>query len=135
VTEKRKGPAPGTRGEAANNAGERSPNHTKTEPPGFCLLRYAPPGGKPFHIRLSPAALEMVEALRRAPASRFDLVKRRPRLGLSGPQAIERLRKAGVQIESEWLKGVDRNGRAGSLRSLLPAWARAGGDLCMTSWN
>jgi hypothetical protein len=74
-------------------------------------LRYAPPGGKPLHIRLSPGALEMVEALRSAPASRFELMKRRPRLGLSGPQAIERLRKAGIEIESEWLKGEDRTGR------------------------
>jgi len=112
MPDRTKSPAPGNRGEAqSKNAGKRSQNHTKTGGPGFCLLRYAPPNGKPVHIRLSPAALEMVEALRRAPASRFDLVQRRPRLGLSGPQAIERLRKAGIEIESEWLKGKDRDGR------------------------
>ena len=33
MTDQRKGPAPGTRGEAANNAGERSHNYTKTARP------------------------------------------------------------------------------------------------------
>jgi len=111
MADQRKSPAPGNRGEAqSKNAGERSTNHTKVGRSGCCMLRYAPPGGKPFHVRLGATDSEMLEALRCAPSSRLDLMKRRPRLGLSAPQAIERLRKAGLDIESEWIKGKDGQG-------------------------
>jgi hypothetical protein len=111
MADRRKGPAPGTRGEAANNAGERSPNHTKGAAPGFCLVRYKPPKGRALAIRLGATDSEMLAALSVAPASRFDLMKRRPRLGLSGPQIVERLRKRGLTIESEWLRGLDGRGK------------------------
>ncbi len=110
--ERRKSPAPGNRGEAqSKNAGKRPLNHIKSAPPGSCLIRYKPPKGRALAIWLTPSQLEMLQALRPAPVSRVTLAKRRPRLGLSGPQYIERLRKAGLEIESEWRTGTDRDGR------------------------
>jgi len=53
----------------------------------------------------------MLQALRPAPVSRITLAKRRPRLGLSGPQYIERLRRKGLHIETAWHTDTDRDGR------------------------
>ena len=108
MADKRTNPAPRKGGEAqTKNAGKR-PTHSN--PPGP-LFRYKPPKGRAVTLRLSATEAEMLAALIRCPCSRFDLTKRRPRLGLSGPQVIERLRKAGVEIETEWARGLDRDGR------------------------
>jgi hypothetical protein len=112
MVDRRKGPDTGNRGEAINNAGERLTNHNKAGRSGFCTLHYAPPGRNPFHVRLGATDAEMLEALRHAPSSRLDLMKRRPRLGLSAPQAIERLRKTGLETVSEWMKENGAHGRS-----------------------
>ena len=113
MPDRRKGPAPGNRGEAQNeHASKRSTNHIKSAPPGCCLIRYKPPKGRALAIRLTPAQMEMLQALRPAPVSRVDLANRRPRLGLSGPQFVERLRKAGLVIDTQWIHTTDRNGAA-----------------------
>ena len=112
MADRRKSPAPGNRGEAqSKNAGKRSRNSTLPMRPDSCLIRYKPPKGRALAIRLSPSQLEMLQALRPAPVSRFDLANRRPRLGLSGPQYVERLRRKGLEIESVWRTGTDRDGR------------------------
>ena len=108
MADKRMSPAPGKGSEAqGKNAGKR-PVHSNTPRP---LFRYRPPKGRAVNLRLSATEAEMIAALTQCPCSRFDLTKRRPRLGLSGPQVIERLRKAGLAIESEWTRGEDRDGR------------------------
>ena len=110
--ERRKSPAPGNRGEARKHAGKRSRNSTLPMRLDSCLIRYKPPKGRALAIRLTPAQMEMLQALRPAPVSRVDLANRRPRLGLSGPQYVERLRKAGLVIDTRWVHAIDRNGNA-----------------------
>ena len=105
MADRRKGPA--LDGAEVKHAGERS-HHSKL--PGS-LFRYLPPKGRAVSLHLSATEAEMLAALVQCPCSRFDLTKRRPRLGLSGPQVIERLRKAGVVIDTEWLRGTDRDGK------------------------
>lgn len=112
MPDRRKSPAPGNRGEAQSNAGKRSRNSTLPLRLDSCLIRYKPPKGRALVVRLTPAQMEMLQALRPAPLSRVDLAKRRPRLGLSGPQYVERLRKAGLVIDTQWIHATDRNGNA-----------------------
>ena len=93
----------------SENAGKRPWNDSRTAE--TCLIQYQPPKGRVLNIRLSAPQLEMLQALRPAPVSRIGLANRRPRLGLSGPQYIERLRRKGLEIESVWHTGTDRDGR------------------------
>jgi len=53
----------------------------------------------------------MVRALRGSPKTRVELAQIRPRLGLTGPATVERLRRKGLQIESLWREGADAEGR------------------------
>ena len=111
MPDRRKSPAPGNRGEAQRkNAGKRSRNSNLPPRLDSCLIRYKPPKGRALVIRLTPAQMEMLRALRPAPVSRADLANVRPRLGLSGPQYVERLRKAGLAIDTQWIHATDRNG-------------------------
>jgi len=113
MANRRKKPAPENRGEAqSKNAAKRSRNSTLPLRLDSCLIRYKPPKGHALAIRLTPAQMEMLQALRPAPVSRVDLANRRPRLGLSGPQYVERLRKAGLVIDTQWIHATDRNGDA-----------------------
>ena len=108
MAEKRTSPAPRKGGEAqGNNAGKRPVHSTPLGP----LFRYKPPKGRAVNLRPSATEAEMIVALSECPCSRFDLTKHCPRLGLSGPQVIQRLRKAGLAIESEWTRGEDRDVR------------------------
>jgi len=75
------------------------------------LLYRAPGEPTPSPIRLGARELEMVRALRGSSKTRVELSERRPRLGLTGPATVERLRRKGLQIESLWKEGADADGR------------------------
>ena len=76
------------------------------------LLYLAPGEPAPSPIRVGARELEMVRALRGSPKTRVELSERRPRLGLTGPATVERLRRKGLQIESLWREGTDADSRA-----------------------
>ena len=86
-------------------------NDSNTRAPRSVLLYQAPGEPVPSPIRVSRREAEMLQALRGAPATRAELAERRPRLGLSGPQIVERLRHKGICIESVWREGADANAR------------------------
>ena len=75
------------------------------------VARYCPPGQKARKIPLGPRQVEMLRLLHAAPATRVALLQRgRPRMGLSAPQIIEKLRRKGFHITSVWLHGIDGQG-------------------------
>ena len=75
------------------------------------LLYRAPGEPTPSLILVGARELEMVRALRGSPKTRVELAQIRPRLGLTGPATVERLRRKGLQIESLWREGADAEGR------------------------
>jgi len=75
-------------------------------------LRYIPPGQrKAQHIDLSLREMDLVEALRKGPATRLELLDRgRPRLALNANTTISQIRRKGLFISDEWQQGVDAEG-------------------------
>lgn len=65
---------------------------------------------QPSHVPLGTREIEMVRALRRGPCTRVELARIRPRLGLTGPATIQRLRRKGFLIESVWHEVDDSEG-------------------------
>ena len=76
------------------------------------FLRYIPPGQrKHTRIPISRRQLELVAALRDAPASRMELLKReRPRLALNAPATVAGLRAKGIDVSAEWQRAEDIDG-------------------------
>lgn len=107
MPEPKNGPAPGNRGEATINAGKRSRKSSTIKP-----FHYEPAPGCALTVWLTAAEAEMLAAINGASMSRADLLMLRPRLALSAPQLVERLRRKGLDIETEWRRGTDRDGRA-----------------------
>ena len=76
------------------------------------VLRYIYPGQrKHSRIPISPRQLELVAALRQAPATRLELLQRdRPRLALNTPSLVAQLRARGLSISTEWETAKDVDG-------------------------
>jgi hypothetical protein len=105
MPEPKNGPAPGSRGGARINAAKR-PSHCST-----ARVDFEPAPGRVQTAWLTRPEAEMLTALRHGPVTRAELLMLRPRLALSAPQIVERLRRKGVPIETLWRRATDRDGR------------------------
>lgn len=76
------------------------------------VLRYVAPGTRNHQrIPVSRRQLELIAALRQAPATRMELLQRdRPRLALNAASTVCGLRSKGVAIRAEWERADDPDG-------------------------